>query len=137
MSLHHIGILVRDIDQATRDYENRFGYRAVSGIIHDPEQTAYVLFMEKPGEPLIELVTPDGPDSKLSNALRKGGGLNHFCYQTDDIEKSRDDLRGQKMRILCEPVEAPAFDGRRIAWLMGLDAVPVELVEQSIDGSQR
>ena len=33
------------------------------------------------------------------------------------------------MFILQSPVDAVAFEGKRIAWLMGKDGIPVELVE--------
>jgi len=134
-TLHHIGILVRDIDEALGEYESRFGYRALGGTIHDPVQTAYIQFLEgaTPEVP-IELVVPDGPDSKLSGALKKGGGLNHLAYATDAIEKDCRNLRAAGMCVLQSPVTARAFPGRRIAWLMGRDGIPVELVEQSLEG---
>ena len=74
-------------------------------------------------------MTPDGPTSKLSNALKKGGGLNHLCYSCPAIDDECRRMREADMLILQSPVEAKAFSGRRIAWLMGRDGIPVELVE--------
>ena len=130
-AINHIGVLVPDIAEAARDYQKRFGYRLVGPTIHDVVQTAYVQFLEgaTPGV-LIELVSPDGPDSKLAGALKKGGGLNHLAYATDAIEKDCRELRSSGMRQLQEPVEAEAFPGGRIAWLMGRDGIPIELVSQ-------
>jgi methylmalonyl-CoA/ethylmalonyl-CoA epimerase len=128
--LHHIGILVGDIPKAADAYAARYGYRAADKTIHDPVQTAHVLFLEgDPSGVRLELITPDGPNSKLSNALKKGGGLNHFCYLSEDIDKDCADLRSTGMFLLQSPVAAEAFPGRRIAWLMGRDGIPVELVE--------
>lgn len=128
-SLHHIGILVKDIAEARQAYVDRFGYEIQSEVIHDPIQTACVQFLRGQTEPLVELITPDGPNSKLANALKKGGGLNHLCYLSDLIEEDCRQLRRQGMFLLQEPVAATAFPGRRIAWLMGRDGLPVELVE--------
>ena len=129
-ALHHIGILVRDIERSAQSYVNRFGYQVHSDVIHDPVQTAYVQFFRGDGPgPLLELVAPDGPESKLSNALGKGGGLNHLCYFSETIEEDCRELRGQGMLVLQQPVQAEAFSGRRIAWLMGADGLPIELVE--------
>jgi methylmalonyl-CoA/ethylmalonyl-CoA epimerase len=69
----------------------------------------------------------------LSNALRKGGGLNHLCYATNDIETACRLLRAEQMILLQAPVAAVAFPGRRIAWLMGGDRTPIELVEAGED----
>jgi methylmalonyl-CoA/ethylmalonyl-CoA epimerase len=129
--MHHVGILVKDIAEAAPQYEARFGYRATSEVVHDPAQTAFVRFLEgdAPGT-LIELVMPDGPESKLANALKKGGGLNHLCYATDSLERDCREMRAAGMMLLQSPLPARAFPGRRIAWLMGRDGIPVELVGQ-------
>jgi methylmalonyl-CoA/ethylmalonyl-CoA epimerase len=130
LALHHIGILVPDIAQAAGQYAARFGYRVYGEIVHDPVQTAYVQFLSLSGSiPFVELVTPDGPESKLSNALKKGGGLNHLCYISPAIGEECDRLRESGMLLLQSPVAAEAFPGRRIAWLMGRDGIPIELVE--------
>ncbi|MFQ5728832.1 MAG: VOC family protein [Waddliaceae bacterium] len=131
LCLHHIGILVKDISQATTTYKMRFGYEIKSDVVHDPFQTAYVQFLKLPnGSDYVEFISPDGPKSKLTNALKKGGGLNHLCYMTDDIDSACEELRATGMYLLQPPVDAVAFKGRRIAWLMGREMIPTELVER-------
>lgn len=131
-SLHHLGILVADIAQTAQTYQARYHHAVVTDVIHDPVQTAYVQFLKgADGEPLIELVSPDGPESKLANALKKGAGLHHLCYNADDLEADCRRLRASGMVLLQSPVPAAAFPGRRIAWLMGRDRIPVELVEST------
>lgn len=138
MKLHHVGIAVPEIERARTHYTDALGYEAVSKIIHDPVQTAYVCFLKLDGDPsYLELVAPDGEDSKLVGAISRGGGLNHLCYATPDIEASCAKLRGQGMFILQQPVAAAAFPGRRIAWLMGRDRIPIELVEAGEDRWER
>jgi methylmalonyl-CoA/ethylmalonyl-CoA epimerase len=135
LRLHHVGIVVADIAKASGEYTGRLGYQLRSEIIHDPVQTAYVQFLHLPGDPaLLELVAPDGPASKLSNALKKGGGLNHLCYETADINESCAALRNAGHALIQEPLPAVAFRGRRIAWLMGRDRVLMELVERAANG---
>lgn len=134
LRLHHMGILVKDIARGVDDYVKRFGYEVKSDVIHDPVQTAFVQFVKLAGESAyIEFVTPDGPNSKLSNALQKGGGINHLCYLTEDIQKTCEDLTDKGMFLLQVPVDAVAFPERRIAWLIGRDGIPVELVEEGED----
>ena len=132
--LHHIGLLVPEIAKAAEIYTRRYGYELTSDVILDPTQTAYVQFLRLPGDSAqLELVSPAGEHSKLSNALRKGGGLNHLCYATSDIETACRLLRAEQMILLQAPVAAVAFPGRRIAWLMGGDRTPIELVEAGED----
>ena len=130
-SIHHIGLAVADIETARQVYVDRFGYEVCSPIIHDPVQTAYVQFLRLPNDGVyLEFIAPDSPQSKLSAFVKKGGGLNHVCYAVEDIESAVLDLRNQDMMALCDPVPAVAFPGRRIAWMMGMDMQPVELVER-------
>lgn len=130
MRLHHIGHLVHDLSAAAAACQANFGYRIESPVIEDPVQTALVQFLRLPGGAnWLELVTPNGPNSKLSLALAKGGGLHHLCYEVDDIEAACVALRRQKMALLSTPAPAVAFTGRRIAWLLGRDRLLTELVE--------
>ena len=131
LNLHHIGIAVADISRATEDYRSRLGCELEGGLFHDPVQTALIQFLRLPGDSiLIELVAPDGPASRLSKVILKGGGINHLCHSTPDIEAACRSLQDQGMAIIEEPTPAVAFGGRRIAWLMGDDHVLTELVER-------
>src|SRR5256885_17195747 len=79
---HHIGVLVKNIKKSASDMTSRLGYLIESEIIEDPIQTALVQFLRQPGASTwLELVSPCGETSKLTNALKKGGGLHHLCYE--------------------------------------------------------
>src|ERR1700691_790199 len=105
--LHHVGILVKDIPEAAAAYISRYGYQIRSDIIHDPVQTAHVQFLQLAGDSsYLEFVAPDRPDSKLSNALKKGGGVNHVCYATTDIQLACRQLQESGMFMIQEPVAA-------------------------------
>jgi methylmalonyl-CoA/ethylmalonyl-CoA epimerase len=131
LRLHHVGMLVADISKESLVYQERFGYNVHSDIIHDPRQTAYIQFLRLPEDRVyLELVSPDRPESKFSNALKKGVGLHHLCYSTNALEHSCSELRGKGMTLIQAPVSALAFHGRRIVWLMGRDRILVELVER-------
>jgi len=101
-------------------------------VIHDPLQTAFVQFLSLPGDRVyLELVSPDGPESRLTNAVRKGGGLNHLCYVADNLEKVADRLVQGGMILVSPPQPAVAIAGRRICWLVGEELLPIELVERT------
>jgi methylmalonyl-CoA/ethylmalonyl-CoA epimerase len=135
MKLHHFGILVESIEASSRSYHQNFGYEIRSKIIHDPLQAAYVRFLAMPSETTyIELVSPDGPQSFLQNALKRAPGANHICFSTPDIEESLQHLSSIGGMILRPPVPAVAFRNKRIAWLMDPNCILVELVEQGANG---
>jgi methylmalonyl-CoA/ethylmalonyl-CoA epimerase len=135
LRLHHIGIAVRDIARAVEDHRRRLGCEPLGPQFHDPVQTALIQFLTVPDDPvLIELVAPDGPESRLSRAVKRGVGINHLCYSTGDIEAACEGLRGDGMVVIQDPVPAVAFASRRIAWLMGEEWYLTELVERDPPG---
>jgi methylmalonyl-CoA/ethylmalonyl-CoA epimerase len=135
LSLHHVGVVVKDVAAACADHVRRFGYEVASPVIHEPTQTAHVQFLRLPGDStFLELVAPDGPESRLAGALARGGGLNHVCYAVDDIDAACAALRADGLFLVHAPVPAVSFQGRRIAWLMGKDKMLVELVERGPAG---
>jgi methylmalonyl-CoA/ethylmalonyl-CoA epimerase len=134
MNLHHAGVLVADISESAAIYL-ALGYQPRTAIVHDPIQTARVQFFSLPGDSAyLELVSPDGPESLLANALRKGGGLHHLCYMAVNIEAACESLRALGWFLISPPVPAVAFDGRRVAWLRGPDRLLTELVERGQEG---
>ncbi len=135
LSLHHVGYAVKVIDPVAQAYVARYGYLLETGVIHDPLQTAYVQFLRLAGDrAYLEFVAPDGPESKLASAVKRGGGLNHLCYTCGPMEEAIARLEEQEMRLIAEPKPGVAFGGRRICWLLGDDPLPVELVERRGDG---
>jgi methylmalonyl-CoA/ethylmalonyl-CoA epimerase len=135
LRLHHVGIVVGNIPDSAANFGHRLGYETKSDVFHDPTQQASVQFVGLPGDNVyLEFVAPVGPESRLSGALSKGGGLHHLCYSVDDIDAACAELRSKGMTLVRPPVGAVAFQGRRIAWLMGRDRILVELVERDPEG---
>lgn len=131
LGLHHIGYLVRDVEEAAAHYIQLLGYQRESVAIDDPTQTARVLFLRQPGAHFwLELIAPLGPESKLATALRKGGGLHHLCYEVEQLEPVLAHMREARCFVLCAPVPAVAFGGRRIAWVMDSKRALFEFIEK-------
>jgi methylmalonyl-CoA/ethylmalonyl-CoA epimerase len=132
LALHHVGYAVKSIEPISGLYVKRFGYEVRTPVIHDPLQTALVQFLSLPKDLVyLELVSPDGPESRLTQAVRKGGGLHHLCYIADNLERATDLLVETGMMVISPPQPAVAFAGRRICWVLGEDPLPVELVERN------
>jgi methylmalonyl-CoA/ethylmalonyl-CoA epimerase len=129
MVLHHVGIVVQDLVSTGKDYQRLLGSVADSAVIHDPLQKVRVQFWRDPQGRLLELIEPDGPDSPAWRDAQKGGGLNHLCYETDDIERTIEESTGQGAMVVRPIAPAVAFDGRRIVFLYFLELGLIELVE--------
>ena len=129
MELYHIAIAVNSISDTAKWYTS-MGY-TLSEIIEDPIQNVQVAFLDMLGGILIELVQPVDKTSPVCNILQKTGvSPYHFCYEVNDMRKTVEELEKQDFKILVEPVEAIAFDNRKICFLYHIDTGLIELLEK-------
>jgi methylmalonyl-CoA/ethylmalonyl-CoA epimerase len=136
LRLHHIGLVVREIEEFRAFCVDVLQYRERTPMIHDPVQTAFVQFFSIPdSDHYIELVAPDSDTSRLREASRKGLPLNHLCYSCENIVAMVSNLHASGCIVMQAPVPAVAFDGRLIAWLVTPIGLLIELVERGPEGS--
>lgn len=133
MHLHHIGIVVKNLQESIERYRTLYGFTPISDIVEDTVQRVKVAFVSVglSDESTIELIEPLSEDSPVSNFLKnRGGGLHHLCYQVEDIHKSVEDLQRKGALMTCAPVPAAAFGNLKIAFLYTPDRNLIELVEK-------
>lgn len=134
-ALHHIGIVVTEIDLARKFY-GKLGFNVEGAVVYDPFQRVKIQFMQdSAGSVRIELLEPCGDDSPVAEALRRGGGLNHFCYQVDNVDDAIGSLRGNGTAVISPIVPAPAIGNRRVVFLYNRAYGVFELVETPRDRS--
>lgn len=113
MKLHHIGIVVNNIQDSLGELKNYLKFETTSAIMPVGSQKVNVCLL-KIGEPFLELIEPLSPDSAISEFAKSGGGIHHICYEVDNIESELDSLSKKGATILVNPVQG--FDERRIAF---------------------
>lgn len=129
-TFHHVGVAVRNVQEAIPNYVSLFGYKLISGPFDDPIQNVSVCFLSRgEGDTVIELVAPLGPNSPIDRTLKRGGGTYHVCYEVPDMNAAIAHLTEQGSFLLSGPVPAVAFQMREIAWLMTESSLLVELVQ--------
>jgi methylmalonyl-CoA/ethylmalonyl-CoA epimerase len=131
MVLHHVGIVVKDLATAAKAYESRFGSIPNTDVIHDPLQKVRAQFLRDENGRLLELIEPDGPDSPVWRDAQKGGGLNHLCYETSDLDKTIEESTAEGAMVVRPIAPGVAFEGRRIVFLYFLDLGLIEFVESA------
>jgi methylmalonyl-CoA/ethylmalonyl-CoA epimerase len=96
--VHHVGVVVRDIEQAMRFYRDLLGLPVHKiEVMRDQGVRAALLTL---GTSEIELLEPVVTDNGVARYLeRKGEGLHHVCFEVDDVERHLTDLkmRGTEM----------------------------------------
>ena len=139
LKFHHIGFVVESIAASVEGFVRSLGAQWDGCVYEDPNQKVKVTFLAtRPGDPQIELVEPVGEDSPVLRFLReKGSGLHHVCYEVDDLERGMAEMKSRGAMIARRPKPAVAFQGRRIAWMLTVEKMLVELLEISAGTEHR
>ena len=114
MKLHHVGIVVNNIQESLGELKRYLNFETVSTIMPVDSQKVNICLM-KIGEPFLELIEPASPDSAISEFARSGGGIHHICYEVKNIESELESLAKKGATILVNPIKG--FDERRIAFV--------------------
>ncbi|MDQ4127606.1 MAG: methylmalonyl-CoA epimerase [Actinomycetota bacterium] len=127
--IYHLGYAVKDIEAASRFYEENFGVEP--GAPEVVEDQGIVATMFAIGESKIELVQPTHPDSPVGKFLAKRGeGFHHVAYQVDDLREALAELKRNGVELIDEQPRW-GVGGTRMAFVHPNSAFGVltELVE--------
>jgi methylmalonyl-CoA/ethylmalonyl-CoA epimerase len=132
LKLHHVGFVVRSIQDCGSSFAQALGGTWDGKIFFDPLQKVHVTFFagRTNTDPLIELVEPGAEDSPVTRFLQRGGGLHHLCYEVNDLEGHLEFCKSVGNTIIRPPVPAVAFGGRRIAWAVTRKKLLLEFLER-------
>ncbi|MCX5911769.1 MAG: VOC family protein [Deltaproteobacteria bacterium] len=110
LQIHHIGIVVDDIDRAKAVYEKLFGLN-VKGRYRVGEFKSECAFIWA-GNTYIELVKPLAEDGLKKFLDKHGSGtLHHICYIVDDMEEGWKYLKEKGLRsVTGEPRPTCTFE---------------------------
>ncbi len=100
-AIDHVGVAVEDLDAAIAQYEGAYGLE----LVHREtvaEQGVEAVLLDV-GESHVELLAPLGPDTPVGKFLaKKGPGLHHVAYRTDDIDAELARLKAAGLRLIDE-----------------------------------
>lgn len=126
--VHHVGIVVHDIDAALTVYRDTLGFRfVVEETIEDQGVRAALL---DTGGGYLELLQPVVPDTGIARYLEKRGeGLHHVCVEVDGIEDALAGLKAKGVELIDE-APRPGLTGM-IAFIHpgGMHSVLIELLD--------
>ena len=127
--LDHIAIAVPDLDRALRRFaaDFRLDLDGTEAVVAARTRTA---FFPVPAT-RIELIHPlngEGPVQKYLD--KRGGGLHHLCFQTDNIEADMERLKGLGYVFLTDG-PTPGAHGTQVAFIhpKTADGVLIELAQ--------
>lgn len=128
MVIDHIGIAVKNLEEAIEHWKEVFGYRQMTGIVTNTRQKVRVAFLEKENSLTIKLIEPTDPGSSLYLLAKRGGGLHHLCFRCANLRDELGRLGSQGLRVLVQPEPGEAFDNEEISFLFDNHGLNIELI---------
>jgi methylmalonyl-CoA/ethylmalonyl-CoA epimerase len=114
-TLDHIGIAVRDLDEALAFYRDALGLEIE--LTEDvPSQRVRAHFI-RVGESALELLEATAPESPIARSVEKRGpGLHHITLRVDDIHAALGRLKARGVRLVDE-TPRPGAEGALVAFI--------------------
>jgi len=97
--VHHVGVAVADLDEASSSYERLFGAELAGR--QTQEQQGVEAASLVVGDGHVELLAALAPDTAVGRFLaRRGPGMHHVAYEVDDISAELARLEGEGARLI-------------------------------------
>lgn len=130
LELHHVGIVVADLDVAVATYE-LLGFSGGEHWVMPQQQIEAVTFASGAG--WLELITPTDPDGPIARFLAdRPGTMHHVAFRTADLEGELARLSAAGVQLI-DQVPRTGTHGWRIAFLhpRSCNGALVELVDDT------
>jgi methylmalonyl-CoA/ethylmalonyl-CoA epimerase len=131
--IDHVAMAVEDLDEAVALYQDRLGMNFQHREIFDQFGVEAVLLGIGDGH--VELLKPVLPDSGVGRFLeRRGPGMHHVAYRTDDIDSALESVRAAGL-VLIDERPRRGIRNSRVAFIdpKSTGGVLTELVEPAKD----
>lgn len=113
-ALHHVGVVVADIDAAVARYA-ALGFAAGERFEMAAQGVIAVTFRAGPG--FVELIQPTDPDGAIARFMQKRGeGMHHVAYRVTDLQGALNRLAADGIRLIDAAPRVGAH-GWRIAFI--------------------
>jgi methylmalonyl-CoA/ethylmalonyl-CoA epimerase len=109
----HVGIAVEALAESIPFFRDVLGLKEVE--LDDSDGARIVGFHA--GEPLVELLEAEDPDSPIGRFVAKRGpGVHHICFSVDDLDATLERCRAAGIQLIDQEPRIGA-EGKRIAFL--------------------
>jgi len=109
--IDHIAIAVKNLDEEIERYRDLMGFKFLGTEVVE-EQKVKVAFFEI-GNIFIELTSPISDDSPISKFIeKKGGGIHHIAYETDDVVEQIADFEKKGVVMLNKEPKKGAHNAK-------------------------
>ena len=116
MKVDHIGIAVKNLDEAIKFYRDVLGLELVK-VEEVPEGRVRVA-MFRAGSTYIELLQGTDPDSAITKFVEKRGeGIHHISIHVEDVDAKTEELKARGVALVYDKPREVAHGERKINFI--------------------
>lgn len=126
-AVHHIAIIVSDIEAAKDFYVHRLGFEVIRENYRESRLDWKLDLRLGEGENAVELeiFAELNPPKRVNRP--EACGLRHLAFRVEDVAEAVDDLKSRG--IECEPIRYDEYTHKRMTFFFDPDGLPLELHE--------
>jgi len=129
LKLHHIAVVVENIQESMANYAVLFGKENISEVMTVDTSKVLLCLIKIADEVFLELVQPMGEESSVYNLLKKRTSYYHMAYKVKDIH----DTVARLEKLNYKPLnffKSSVFQGKLCIFIYTPEAHMIELIEE-------
>ena len=123
-SVHHIAIIVSDIEKAREFYIKKLGFEAIREN-YRKERDDWKLDLRVDKHTELEIFAEKNPPKRVNRP--EACGLRHLAFRVESVEETVKEL--DEIGIECEPIRTDTYTGEKMTFFFDPDGLPLEIHE--------
>ena len=123
-SVHHIAIIVSDIEKAREFYIKKLGFEEIREN-YRKERDDCKLDLRVDEHTELEIFAEKNPPKRVNRP--EACGLRHLAFRVESVEETVKEL--DEIGIECEPIRTDTYTGEKMTFFFDPDGLPLEIHE--------
>ena len=123
-SVHHIAIIVSNIEKAREFYIKKLGFEAIREN-YRKERDDWKLDLRVDEHTELVIFTDKNPPKRVNRP--EACGLRHLAFRVESVEETVKEL--DEIGIECEPIRTDTYTGEKMTFFFDPDGLPLEIHE--------
>ena len=123
-SIHHIAIIVSDIEKSREFYIGKLGFEMIREN-YRKERDDWKLDLRVDEHTALEIFAEKNPPKRVNRP--EACGLRHLAFRVESVEETVKELA--EMGIVCEPIRTDSYTGEKMTFFFDPDGLPLEIHE--------
>ena len=123
-SVHHIAIIVSNIEKAREFYIKKLGFKAIREN-YRKERDDWKLDLRVDEHTELEIFAEKNPPKRVNRP--EACGLRHLAFRVTSVEETVKEL--DEIGIECEPIRTDTYTGEKMTFFFDPDGLPLEIHE--------